>query len=132
MGTETEERNRALVLEAFDALFNRRDFAAAARFWSPDYIQHSALLPPGRDGVFGFVEAAPPTMRYEPHVVAASGDHVIIHCRFSGTGGPATVSANVLRIADGRFAEHWEVLQPEATRAESRSGRPMFADRFPD
>jgi predicted SnoaL-like aldol condensation-catalyzing enzyme len=35
-----ESKNRALVLEAFDTLFNKRDYAAAERFWSPDYIQH--------------------------------------------------------------------------------------------
>ena len=32
--TETEQRNKALVLEAFDTLFNKRDYAAAERFWS--------------------------------------------------------------------------------------------------
>ena len=48
MSQTTQERNKALVLEAFDALFNRRDYAAAERFWSPDYIQHSALIAPGR------------------------------------------------------------------------------------
>jgi hypothetical protein len=40
------------VLEAFDTLVNRRDYAAAQRFWSADYIQHSAHIPPGRDGLF--------------------------------------------------------------------------------
>ena len=125
------ERNKALVLEAFEVLFNKRDAEGAKRFWSPDYIQHSAMLPPGRSGLFAFVESMPPTMRYEHHVIAASGDYVIVHGRFSGTGQAATISANVLRIEDGLFAEHWEVLQPEATAAESRSGRPMFGDSFP-
>ena len=37
----TEENNKKLVLEAFDTLFNKRDYATAERYWSPDYIQHS-------------------------------------------------------------------------------------------
>ena len=74
---EQEARNKALVLEAFEALFNRRDFEAAERYWSPDYIQHSA-------GIEG-----------------------------------------------GRLVEHWDVLQDEVTRAQSKSGLPMFGITFP-
>jgi predicted SnoaL-like aldol condensation-catalyzing enzyme len=29
------------------------------------------------------------------------------------------------------IAEHWDVIQDEATQAESVSGLPMFGDRFP-
>jgi hypothetical protein len=53
----TTERNKELVLEAFDTLFNKRDYAAAEKFWSPDYIQHSAHIEPGREGLF-FIEGA--------------------------------------------------------------------------
>jgi hypothetical protein len=60
----TPEQNKALVLEAFDTLFNQRDYAAAARFWSDRYIQHSAHIEPGRDGLFNLVRAAPETLRY--------------------------------------------------------------------
>jgi len=45
-GEKIESRNKLLVLEAFDALFNKRDYAAAEKFWSPDYIQHSAHIAP--------------------------------------------------------------------------------------
>jgi predicted SnoaL-like aldol condensation-catalyzing enzyme len=43
------EQSKALVLEAFDTLFNARDYVAAERFWSERYIRHSAHVPPGRD-----------------------------------------------------------------------------------
>ena len=33
-------KNKAIVLEAFDTLVNRRDSRAAERFWSPNYIQN--------------------------------------------------------------------------------------------
>jgi predicted SnoaL-like aldol condensation-catalyzing enzyme len=62
----------------------------------------------------------------------AEGDYVIVHGRFTGTGRPvAWIAADVVRIEGGRLAEHWDVLQDEATEAESKSGRPMFGERFP-
>jgi predicted SnoaL-like aldol condensation-catalyzing enzyme len=46
MDITNEEKNKALVLEAFDTLFNKRDYVAAEKFWSPNYIQHSAHITP--------------------------------------------------------------------------------------
>jgi predicted SnoaL-like aldol condensation-catalyzing enzyme len=100
MGTAAAERDKAFVLEAFDTLVNRRDYTAAQRFWSPDYIQHSAHIPPGREGLFNLVKG--------------QQDH-------SGHRAPA-------KRAD---AEHWDVVQDEATAEESKSGLPMFGDSFP-
>jgi predicted SnoaL-like aldol condensation-catalyzing enzyme len=128
----TPEQNKALVLEAFDTLFNKRDYDAASRFWSDTYIQHSAHIEPGRDGLFNLIRSAPATLRYEHQLILAEGDYVIVHGRFSGNGRPAAwVAADVVRIEDGRLAEHWDVLQDEATAAESKSGLPMFGDCFP-
>ena len=81
-----ESKNKALVLEAFDTLFNKRDYAAAERFWSPDYIQHSAHIAPGREGLFNLVKSLPATLKYEPGTIVAEGDFVIVHGRFSGFG----------------------------------------------
>jgi len=128
----TPEQNKALVLEAFDTLFNKRDYETAEGYWSPDYIQHSAHIGPGRDGLFNLIRSAPDTLRYEHQLILAEGDYVIVHGRFSGIGRPAAwVAADVVRIEDGRLAEHWDVLQDEATKSESKSGLPMFGDRFP-
>src|ERR1043166_6868700 len=66
-----EDKIKAIVLEAFDTLFNRRDYAAAEKFWSPDYIQHSAHIPPGRDGLFNLIKASPPSLRYEHGLMMA-------------------------------------------------------------
>jgi len=128
----TPEENKALVLEAFDTLFNKRDYEAAAGFWSETYIQHSPHIEPGRDGLFDLIRSAPDTLRYEHQLIVADGDYVIVHGRFTNTGRPvAWIATDVVRIEDGRLAEHWDVLQDEATEAESKSGRPMFGDRFP-
>jgi predicted SnoaL-like aldol condensation-catalyzing enzyme len=128
----SEDRHVQTVLNAFDALFNKRDYASAERFWSARYIQHSAHIPPGRDGLFGLVKTLPATLRYENHIAAATGDFVILHGRFSGHGLPAAwVVADIVRMEDGVLAEHWDVIQDEATCEQSRSGLPMFGDKFP-
>ncbi|HEY1784487.1 MAG TPA: nuclear transport factor 2 family protein, partial [Pirellulales bacterium] len=97
--TGSEAKNKAIVLEAFDTLFNRRDYATAERFWSPNYIQHSAHIAPGRDGLFNLVQGLPPTLKYEPGVIVADGDLVIVHGRFSGFGQSTNwIAADILRI----------------------------------
>ena len=119
MSQSVEARNKALVLEAFDTLFNKRDYAAAERFWSPNYVQHSAHIGPGREGLFDLIKGIPASLKYEPGVIVAEGDFVIVHGRFSGTGRPRSwIAADVVRIADGVLAEHWDVLQDEAAREE--------------
>ena len=98
----TEENNKKLVLEAFDTLFNKRDYAAAERYWSPHYIQHSAHIEPGREGLFNLIKSLPPTLKYEPGTIVAEGDFVIVHGRFSGFGQPVNwIAADVVRIQDG-------------------------------
>ena len=132
MSKTTPEQNKAIVLKAFDTLFNKRDYEEAERFWSPKYIQQSAHIAPGREGLFALVRSSPDTLRYENHVIVAEGDYVIAHGRFSGTGRPAAwIAADIVRLEDGHLAEHWDVLQDEATQAESVSGLPMFGERFP-
>jgi predicted SnoaL-like aldol condensation-catalyzing enzyme len=132
MPKTTPEQNKAIVLEAFDILFNKRDYTAAERFWSSKYVQHSAHIPPGRDGLFSLVRSTPDMLRYENQLIVAEGDYVIAHGRFSGTGRPAAwIAADIVRFEDGLLSEHWDVLQDEATKDESVSGLPMFGDHFP-
>ncbi|MDW3688358.1 nuclear transport factor 2 family protein [Cupriavidus sp. CV2] len=132
MTKTTPEQNKALVLEAFDTLFNKRDYIAAEHFWSDRYIQHSAHIAPGRAGLFDLIRTLPDTLRYENQLILAEGDYVIAHGRFSGMGRPAAwIAADVIRFEDGKLAEHWDVLQDEATQPQSVSGLPMFGDRFP-
>ncbi len=132
MKNTIEEENKALVLEAFDALFNKRDYEAAARYWSPNYVQHSAHIGPGREGLFDLVKSLPPTLAYEPGLIVADGEFVIVHGRFSRFGRPVNwIAADILRVEDGLLVEHWDVIQDEATREQSRSSLPMFGKEFP-
>jgi len=131
MNATKQEKNKALVLEAFDALFNKGDYVAAERFWSPHHIQHSADIEPGREGLFNLIKSLPPTLKYEPGTIVAEGDFVIVHGRFSGFGQPVNwIAADILRIENGILVEHWDVIQDEATRESSKSGLPMFGDKF--
>ncbi len=133
MNQTIEEKNKELVLRAFDTLFNKRDYAAAERFWSPKYIQHSAHIEPGRDGLFNLIKTVPPTLKYEPGTIVAEGDFVIVHGRFSGIGVPVNwIAADILYIENGLLVEHWDVIQDEATEEQSKSGAPMFGKTFPN
>lgn len=128
-----QERNKALVLAAFETLFNKRDYKAAERYWSPNYIQHSAHIEPGREGLFNLVRNTPSALKYEPGLIVADGDYVIVHGRFSGFGLAVNwIAVDILHIEDGILVEHWDVIQDEATRESSKSGLPMFGDKFPD
>src|SRR5947199_3036711 len=131
MGEKIESKNKALVLKAFDTLFNKRDYVAAERFWSSDYIQHSAHIAPGREGLFDLIRSLPPTLKYEAGTIVAEGDIVIVHGRFSGFGAPANwIAADIVRIEDGILIEHWDVIQDEASRESSKSGFPCSATRL--
>jgi predicted SnoaL-like aldol condensation-catalyzing enzyme len=131
MKQTTAAQNKALVLKAFDTLFNKRDYVAAERYWSPNYIQHSAHIEPGREGLFSLIKSIPPTLKYEPGLIVAEGEFVIVHGRFSGHGPPKNwVAADIVRIVNGVLVEHWDVIEDEASRTESKSGRPMFGTEF--
>jgi len=132
MTQSNQERNKTLVLQAFDLLFNKRDYTSAERYWSPHYIQHSAHIAPGREGLFNLIKSIPPTLKYEPGTIVAEGDFVIVHGRFSDFGAPVNwIAADIVRIQNGILVEHWDVIQDEATEEQSKSGAPMFGKTFP-
>jgi predicted SnoaL-like aldol condensation-catalyzing enzyme len=98
---------------------------------SPHYIQHSNHIEPGREGLFNLTKSLPPTLRYEAGVIVAGGDFVMVHGRFSGFGAPVNwIAADIVRVQDGLLIEHWDVIQDEVTQEQSKSGLPMFGDKF--
>src|SRR5258708_33904474 len=132
MGQTIESKNKALVLEAFDTLFNKHDYIAAERYWSPDYIQHSAHIEPGREGLFKLIKSLPPTLRYESGTIVAEGDFVIVHGQFSDFGDPVNcIAADVVCIKDGLLVEHWDVIQDDVTKKQSHDKAPVLGTIFP-
>ncbi|GGU94345.1 hypothetical protein GCM10010211_71830 [Streptomyces albospinus] len=131
--TTIEDRNKAVVREAFDTLFNQRDYTAAERFWSSDYIQHSAHIAPGRDGLFNLVKSLPVELKHEWELIMAERDMVMVRGRFTGHGQPAPwIAVDFLRIEDGILMEHWDVIEEEVSPEQSVSGLPMYGDTFPE
>ena len=129
----TADDNKEIVREAFDTLFNQRDYTAAERFWSAEYIQHSAHIPSGRDGLFNLIGSLPLNLRHELELIMADGDMVMVRGRFSGHGLPAPwVVVDTIRMEGGLLKEHWDVVEDEASREASVSGLPMFGDSFPE
>src|SRR4029453_12493901 len=117
-----EEKNKALVLDAFDTLFNKRDYASAEKYWSRDYIQHSAHILPGRDGLFNLIKASPPSLRYEHGLIMAGGDFVIVHGGYSNTGLRANwIVADIVRIENGVLAEHWMSSRTKPRKSNPRA-----------
>jgi predicted SnoaL-like aldol condensation-catalyzing enzyme len=94
--------------------------------------RHSAHIPPGREGLFGLVKNVPGTLRYENQLILVNGDFVMLHGRFSGLGPgiPNWIVVDIVRVENGVLVEHWDVIQDEATRESSKSGLPMFGDKF--
>ena len=131
MGKTIQQKNKELLIEGFNTLFNKRDFAAAEKFWSPDYIQHSGHIPPGREGLFGLVKAFPPGTSWDHGIMMAEDDYVMVHSRYSLPDGSELIVVDIMRIKDGVFQEHWDVSELGRTEAESKSKRPMFGDKFP-
>ena len=126
-----QQKNKALVLEALETALNKKDITAYERYWSPDYIQHSAYIEKGREGLIKFMTSTPPDMRYEPGLIVAEGDYVMVHGRYSNMGLPKNlITVEILRIENGLIIEHWDVIQDEASQSESKSGLPMFGKSF--
>jgi predicted SnoaL-like aldol condensation-catalyzing enzyme len=132
--TQTPEgTNKTTVPKAFYTLFNKRDSAAADQLWSPNCIQHSAHIGPGREGSLGLVKKAPPTTKYESNLSFADNDKVMLHGRFSGHGSPRSwIAADIVGMENGLLSEHWDALQDETSEEESQCGLPMFGNRFLD
>ncbi len=126
-----QEKNKLLVLEAFEAAFSKKQTDAFELYWSPNYIQHSAKIPPGREGLKRTVASRPPEYHYEHGLIMAEGDFVMVHGRFSNRGAPrAIITLDILRIENGLLVEHWDVIQEEVSKEESKSGLPMFKSYF--
>ncbi len=107
------EKNKALVLEAMTALFQRHDVSVVERLYAPNYIQHNASMPQGRDALAKIVETMSDDVFYEPGLIVAEGSIVAIHGRIRGWGPKPQVVVDIFRIENGLLAEHWDVLQEE-------------------
>ncbi|SEG96095.1 Predicted SnoaL-like aldol condensation-catalyzing enzyme [Nonomuraea solani] len=111
-----------IVLQAAGELFGDKDATAVDRWATPDYRQHSAMAADGAEGLRVLVSALGPDFRYEPARVITDGDTVALHGTYRGFGPKPLVGFDIFRVQDGKLAEHWDALQPQAdTTVSGRS-----------
>ena len=131
MSETTPEQNKAIVLEAIETLLNKHDYAAAERFLVARLYPAQCCCCAGARGALRICQGGAERAALRDRVDRRR-DYVMVHGRISGIGQPANwVVVDIVRIENGLIAEHWDVIQDEATRVSSKSGRPMFGASFP-
>jgi len=120
--------SKALVLAAIKGVFVDRDANVLDRLFSRAYRQHNPLIPNGPEAIKAVLAGLPADFHYEPGMVVAEGDFVMIHGRYTGWGPKPMVAVDIFRVADGRVVEHWDVLQEEVPAEKTASGQGMFTN----
>jgi predicted SnoaL-like aldol condensation-catalyzing enzyme len=121
-----QEANKTLVKNAMNDLFVKRDPTAIQRYFGTPYLQHNPTIPDGADDLPKVIAALPANFKYEPGIVVADGDIVMIHGLYIGWGPKPLVTVDIFRVKNGKLVEHWDVMQEEVPASQTKSGRPMF------
>jgi len=125
--TDGTDDNKALVLAGIKGVFIDRDPTVLDRLFSDDYRQHNPQIPNGTAAIKALLANLSRDFKYEPGLVIADGDYVSIHGRYIGWGPKPVVAVDIFRVANGKIAEHWDVMQEEVPASKTASGNPMFS-----
>lgn len=120
------QTNKEIVVAGMKGLFITHDASVIDKYWSPNYTQHNPAVPNGSEVLKGWIGSLGPDFKYEPGMVVAEGDFVMVHGRYTGMGPKAMVGVDIFRLANGKIVEHWDVLQEEVVK--TTSGNPMFSN----
>ena len=119
--------NKKLVLDMANMLFVQHKVDQAIdTYFAPDYIQHNPMAASGAEAIRGFFKqfyAGNPQATIEIKRSLADGDLVAIHylSKFKPEDrGYAAV--DIFRIANGRIAEHWDVVEPVPEKSANNNG----------
>ena len=122
-----QEANKKLVSDAMHELFVTRDAEKAVRlYFGKPYLQHNPMIPDGAEDLPKVVASLPANFKYEPGVIVADGDLVMIHGLYTGWGPKPLVTVDIFRVKNGKLVEHWDVMQEDVPASQTKSGRPMF------
>jgi len=124
--TNATDANKALVLAGIKGVFINRDPTVLDRLFSDNYKQHNPQIPNGTSALKALLPKLPADFKYEPGLVVAEGDYVMIHGRYTGWGPKPMVAVDIFRVANGKIVEHWDVLQEEVPAAKSANGNSML------
>ncbi|AHH22350.1 SnoaL-like domain-containing protein [Nocardia nova SH22a] len=119
----TTEQNKRLVVDGFRT-FAAGDIEVLRDLLHENFIEHSPGNPSGRDAFIEFIASAPVAgARLELARVIAEDDLVVLHYRMHTPEDPRGVAVvDIWRVADGRIAEHWDVVQPVPNSTEIPHG----------
>lgn len=109
-----------------NAVFNEKDLAKAETFWGGDMIQHNPTMPNGLDVLRGFITSEENEISYEPGLAMEDGDIVAVHGRYTNWFGKNMIAVDYFRVEDGKFIEHWDVMQEEVPADKAVNGNSMF------
>ncbi len=126
--SERTAANKALVLALLKGAFVDRDSTVFDRLLGASYSQHNPRIPDGPAGIKAAAAGLPPNLKYEPGMVAAEGDYVMVHGRYTDWGPKPMVAVDIFRVADGKVVEHWDVMQEEVPAQSTASGNGMFTN----
>jgi predicted SnoaL-like aldol condensation-catalyzing enzyme len=124
--TNDSDSNKALVLAGIKGVFIDRDPSVLDRLFSHDYQQHNPQIPNGTATIKALLVNLPADFKYEPGLVVAQGNYVTIHGRYFGWGPKPMVAVDIFRVANGKIAEHWDVMQEEVPAEQSANGNSML------
>ncbi len=115
--TSLQQANKEKALYCMDLLFNQHELEQAkTECFGETYIQHNPAAPDGADALMAFLGPffeANPDLRIDIKRSAAEGDLVWIHYNNKPTpDGLGLAVVDILRMEDGKFVEHWDVVQP--------------------
>jgi predicted SnoaL-like aldol condensation-catalyzing enzyme len=120
------EENKDIVKAVLIGAFVRRDPSVTARYFAKDYIQHNPTIPNGPEVIAGLIAGLGKDFSYELGMIVAQGDLVMAHGRYVGWAPKPMVAVDIFRLANGKVAEHWDVMQEETPAEQTASGNPMF------
>jgi predicted SnoaL-like aldol condensation-catalyzing enzyme len=119
--------NKEIVLSVLKGAFIDRDPGVVEKFFAPTYAQHNPSIPDGPTPIPGLIAGLGKDFSYEPGMAVAEGDLVMVHGRYVGWGPKPMIAVDIFRVADGKVAEHWDVMQEEVPASATASGNPMFS-----
>ena len=122
-----QESNKKLVSRAMHELFVTRNAEKAVRlYFGKRYLQHNPMIADGADDLPKVIASLPANFKYEPGVIVADGDLVMIHGLYTGWGPKPLVTVDIFRVKSGKLVEHWDVMQENVPAGQTKSRRPMF------
>jgi len=120
--------NKDLVSLVMREVFVNRNASVVEKYFSPSYNQHNPMFPNGRDMIPGLIKGLSADFKYEPGMIVADGDLVMIHGRYTGWGPKPMVAIDIFLVKEGMLVEHWDVMQEEVPAAQTKSGNSMFTN----